>query len=63
MRRERDQGPQTEKTTQAKTWHLGQQFSGAGTGKRGEVGGRRIVGGERGKKDRASWGESLQDKV
>lgn len=35
MRRERDQGPQAEKTSQAKTWHLGQQLSGARTGKRG----------------------------
>lgn len=35
MRRERDQGPQAEKTAQAKMWHLGQQFSGAGIGKRG----------------------------
>ena len=38
MRRERDQVLQAEETAQAKMWHLGLQFSGAGTGKRGEGG-------------------------
>lgn len=52
MRRERDQVPQAEETAQAKTWHLGLQFSGAGTGK-GEGG--RVVAAERGREDRASW--------
>ena len=54
MRRERDQVLQAEETAQAKMWHLGLQFSGAGTGKRGEGGGGRVVGAERGREDRAS---------
>lgn len=34
MRRKGGQALQAEETAQAKTWHLDQQFSGAGIGKR-----------------------------
>ena len=50
MRRERHQVPQAEETAQAKTWHLGLQFSGAEQ-ERGEVRGR-VMGAERGREDR-----------